>query len=211
MESKIKILSGIDPRQFFPNQKHIILYAFSIGDRHYFRFDDPLAIPYDRGLKTLVYYRELDMNVDRDTLVAHTQAFDNVLSGQKVTLKEILDLKQLNDQLKAKLQLPKEPELMYKLASVVFFDQHENPNTYEFKYGEAKIRHWKKEASLSDFFLQMPLRQLIPYLDYAGENIEQFSQMTQKAKNQHLAFLSSMLSEKQKTALKSKSQLSPAQ
>lgn len=211
MESKVRILEGINPKQYFPNQKHIITYAFSIGDRHYFRFDDPLSIPYDRGLKTLVYYRELDMNVDRDTLIAHTEAFDNVLSGQRVTLKEILDLKQLNDFLKAKLQLPKEPELMYKLASVVFFDQHENPMTYEFKYGEAKIRHWKKEASIADFFLQMPLRQLIPYLDYAGENIEQFSQMTQKAKNQHLEFLSTMLSEKQKTALKSKSPLLPAQ
>ena len=111
---------------------------------------------------------------------------------------------QLNDQLKQRLELPKEPDLMYKLASVVFFDQHENPLVYEFKYGENKIKFWKKNTTLTDFFLQKPLRELIPYLEYAGENLETFSQMTENANQEHLDKILPMLSDVQRTILLSK-------
>lgn len=208
-EYKVEINEGINPKDYWPDAKHIIVYAFTIGDRHYFRFDDPLNTPYDRALKTLVYYKELDMNCDRAFLLAHTQAFDNVLSASKMTIKELLDLKTLNDHLKQRLELPKENELMYKLAAVVFFDEKENPYSYEFKYGENKIRFWKKNTSLTDFFLQKPLKTLIPYLEYAGENLLMFSQMTEKVTHQHLDSLLPLLSEEQKMILQSKSELSP--
>lgn len=207
---KLEIKTGINPKDFFPDAKHIIVYAFSIGDRHYFRFDDPLNTPYDRALKCLVYYKELDMNCDRAFIKAHTEAFDNALKKPSITIDTLIELKKLNDQLKQRLELPKEPDLMYKLASVVFFDQNENPTVYEFKYGENKIRAWKKNTTLTDFFLSKPLKELIPYLEHAGENLEQFSQMTEKASLQHLETISPLLSEGQRTILRSKSNLLPA-
>lgn len=207
---KVEILKGIDPKHYFKDCKHIIVYAFSVADRHYFRFDDPLNTPYDRALKCLVYYKELDMNCDRAFIEAHTQAFDNALSKPTINIDTLVELKKLNDQLKQRLQLPKEPDLLYKMAAVTFFDQYENPYSYEFKYGEAKIKHWKNNISLPDFFLQKPLMELIPYLKHAGENLEQFSQMTQRVTHQHLDNLLPMLSEAQKTALQSKLALSPA-
>jgi hypothetical protein len=180
---------------------HIITYGFTIGERHYFRFDDPLNTPYDRALKTLVYYKELDMNCDRAFIKAHTEAFDNALKQPKINIDTLVSLKQLNDQLKQRLELPKEPDLMYKLAAVVFFDQHENPYVYEFKYGENKIKFWKKNTTLVDFFLQKPIVELIPYLEYAGENLQQFSEMTEKANQEHLDKILPMLSEEQKMIL----------
>jgi hypothetical protein len=204
MQNKMKILTDINPKDYFPNAKHIISYAFTIGERHYFRFDDPLNTPYDRALKTLVYYKELDMNCDRTFIKAHTEAFDNALKQPSINIDTLVQLKQLNDQLKARLELPKEPELMYKLASVVFFDQTENPYTYEFKYGTNKIKAWKKDTTLEDFFLQKPLMELIPYLPYAGENLKQFSEMTEKVNQQHLDKILPMLSELQKMTLQNK-------
>jgi hypothetical protein len=208
---KVEIKKGINPKSFFPDAKHIITYGFSIGERHYFRFDDPLNTPYDRALKCLVYYKELDMNCDRAFIKAHTEAFDNALKQSSINIDTLVELKQLNDQLKQRLELPKEPELMYKLAAVVFFDQHENPYNYEFKYGENKIRNWKKNTTLTDFFLQKPLLELIPYLRYAEGNLEQFSAMTEKATQQHLNKILPLLSEEQKTILQSKSNLLLAQ
>ena len=208
---KFEIIPDINPKDYFPDAKHIITYAFTLGERHYFRFDDPLNTPYDRALKCLVYYRELDMNCDSAFLKAHTEAFYNILTQQKITLDTLLSLKTLNDHLKQRLELPKEPDLMFKLAAVVFFDQKENPYTYEFKYGENKIRFWKKNTSLTDFFLQKPLMELIPYLQHAGENLLQFSQMTEKVKQQHLDNLLPLLSDTQKTILFGKLNLSPAQ
>ena len=204
MQSKIKILTGINPKDYFKDAKHIITYAFTIGERHYFRFDDPLNTPYDRALKTLVYYKELDMNCDREFIKAHTEAFDNALKQPSINIDTLVELKQLNDQLKARLELPKEPELMYKLASVVFFDQSENPYVYEFKYGVNKIKAWKKETTLEDFFLQKPLVELIPYLQFAGENLKQFSEMTEKINQQHLDKILPMLSDIQKMTLLNK-------
>ncbi len=194
----IEIKKDIKAKDYFKDAKHIINYAFSIGDYHYFRYDDVLNVPYQRALQCLVYYRELDMNCDRKFIEAHTMAFDNALKSKQITIDTLIDLKKLNDQLKDRLKLPKEPELMYKLASVVFFDQHENPNVYEFKYGEGKIRHWKKESTLADFFLSKPLKTLIPYLQYAEKNLEEFSQMINKETEQHSKKILSMLSEEQK-------------
>lgn len=207
---KPEIKTGIIPKDYFPNAKHIITYGFTIGDRHYFRFDDPLNIPYSRALKTLVYYKELDMNCDRDFLKAHTMAIDNFFTNTTLTVKNIADIIQLNNQLKQRLELPKEPDLMYKLASVVFFDQYENPEVYEFKYGENKIKFWKKNSSLTDFFLQKPLVELIPYLQFAGENLKEYSQMMEKVSDQHLENLLPLLSDEQKMILKGRLKSLPA-
>lgn len=210
----IEIKTGINPKEYFPDTKHIITYAFSIvqaaeasrpaSERHYFRFDDMLNIPYNRALQTLVYYKEVGMNCDPDYLKAHAMAFDNALSKSTITIDTLVDLKVLNDQLKQRLELPKEPDLMYKLASVVFFDQYENPAIYEFKYGENKIRAWKKNLSLHDFFLSKPLVELIPYLKYSGENLQQYSEMMGRVSREHSENILAMLSEEQKTILQSK-------
>ncbi|WP_346236745.1 hypothetical protein ABDK00_014075 [Niabella insulamsoli] len=183
-----------NPKKIFPNCKHIIDYAFTIKDRHYFQFNDPLNMPYDRAMKALVYYKEVDMNISREVLAQHTTAFDSVFQKAQMNIDDLIELKRLNNLLKERIELPKEPDLMYKLAAVVFFDQFENPDTYEFKYGENKIRHWKKESDLKSFFLSMPLRTLIPYLDYVGENLITFSLMTEKRTGIYMEALSSMQS-----------------
>lgn len=198
---KLEIKTGISPKSFFPDAKHIITYAFSIGERHYFRFDDPLSMGYDRALKCLVYYKEMDMNIDREFIKAHTQAIDNIFLKKQLTIDDLMDVRLINNQLKQRLELPKEPDLMYKLAAVVFFDQHENPNKYEFPYGEKKIAFWKKSVALTDFFLTMPLMELIPYLKHVEENLQQFSDMTQTATKQHLDNLLPLLSSEQRTTL----------
>lgn len=201
---KVEILEGIKPKEFFPDSKHIIIYAFTIGERHYFRFDDPLNMPYDRALKCLVYFKELDMNCDRPFLKAHTEAIDNLFKKSSVNIDDLVTIRNLNNQLKARLELPKEPDLMYKMAAVVFFDQSENPITYEFKYGENKIRAWKRNTTLTDFFLQKPLIELIPYLQNAGENLDMFSRMVERTTESQLDELLPNLSEEQKKTLLSK-------
>ncbi len=208
---KVEKRKDVNPKDYFKDSKHIIVYAFSIGERHYFRFDDVFNIPYQRGLQCIVYYKELGMNVDAEFLVAHTQAFDNALKQPKITIDTLIELKKLNDQLKQRMSLPKEPELMYKLASVVYFDQNERPEVYEFKYGENKIKSWKQNVSMQSFFLSKPLRELIPYLEHAGADLITFSRLTEKATKEHLDNLLPMLSEEQRIAFTGKSALSLAQ
>jgi hypothetical protein len=207
MASSVEIRGDIDPKKYFPNAKYIINYAFSIGKKHYFRFAEHLNIPYERGLSTLVFYREMEMNTDREYLQAHADAVNNILRQNPI---DVFQIKLLNDQLQQRLQLPKDTELMYKLASVVFFDQEENPDVYEFEYGNKKIAFWKEAADLNDFFLRKPMGELIPYLRYVGRNLSTFSKMIESANKRHLANLSVHLSEKQKMKLNGRKSSSPA-
>jgi hypothetical protein len=203
---ELQIKKNITGKKTFPNSKHIINYAFSLGSKNYFRFDDHLNIPYERALSCLVYYKEIEMNCDLSYLQAHVQAINNLLLKNPIN---IFDIKKLNDQLDQRLRLPKDPELMYKLASVVFFDQDENPQVYEWAYCAKKIEFWKKNASLTDFFLQKALQELIPYLQFAGKNLETFSQMIEEKSRQHWDNLHGNLSPEQKMKLQDKRSLSP--
>lgn len=202
----LKKLFKRSPKNIFPEQKHVIEHAFTVAGKDYYKFKDHLNIPYERALSCLVYYREVDMNIDHDFLKQHLEAIDKIL---KATTIDVFKIKALNDQLLTRLQLPKDPELMFKLASVVFFDASESPEVYDWQYGKDKIEFWKKHASLTDFFLQMPLQELIPYLRYAGENLSTYSLMVQNVNKVHSDNLSAMSSAKQKMKSKDKSDSSP--
>lgn len=202
MLSSIKIVKGLSPKKFFPNTKHIINYAFSIGAKHYFRYDDHLNLPYQRALCSLVFYKEIELNIDHTFLTAHVEAINNILLSTKI---DIYKIKELNDLLMQRMKLPKDPDLMYKLASVVFFGAEENPEVYEFEFGKKKIEFWKKNASVTDFFLSMPLQELIPYIKHAGENLEAYSRLLEKTKSRHSDKVLQALSEEQKIKLKDKS------
>ncbi len=190
------IKEGIEPKKYFPNTRHIIEYAFSIDKKHYFKFAEMVNVPYERALSCLVYYREVDLNIDRDFLKQHLETINDILTSSRI---DIFKIKSLNDQLLTRLQLPKDPELMFKLASVVYFDQDESPEVYEWEYGKKKIEFWKKETTLKDFFLSKPLKELIPYLEFAGENLETFSRMVQDVNKVHSDNLSQLSSAVQKT------------
>lgn len=149
----VKINEEIDPKKYFPDSKHIIEYAFSLGDYHYFKFHDAFNIPAERALSTIAFYREVELNCDRAYLKAHSEAVINCLSPtrDRPTIEAGKAL-QLERQLQYRMDLPKDTDLMYKLCSAVFFDQHENPVIYEFKYAVEKINRWKEETTLKGFF-----------------------------------------------------------
>jgi len=191
-----------DVKSLFPESKHIVTHAFTIAGREFFQFDDTHNIPYERGLTCILFYRELSMNCDYSLLTAHCNAVNNLLDPNTNKGKiDLYKIKGLNDQLLQRLKLPKDPELVYKLASVVFFDKTENPVTYEYDYNAKKIEFWKEHGG-NDFFLQKPLRELIPFLQAFEENVETYLSMMGKITKQHLEEISSHLSPRQKAELK---------
>jgi len=196
----VRIDLNIDPKKYFPDTKHIIEYAFSLGDFHYFKYHDAFNIPAERALSTIAFYREVELNCDRAYLQAHSEAVINCLSPTKErpTI-EAGQALQLERQLLLRMNLPKDTDLMYKLCSAVFFDQKENPVIYEFSYAVEKIKRWKQEATLKDFFLQMPITSLIPYLQSAEQNLNIYDQIVKEVNHQHLAIIREHLSSEQLT------------
>ena len=159
-----------------------IEYAFTSGGRKYYRFADINNLPYQRGRHALAVYNEVQMRCSRKFLVEYADAVDKVLHANPI---DIFKLNELNSMLKDRLTLVADLELCYKLASIVYFDSTEKPEVYEPEYAEKKIARWKKDQSVSDFFSQMPLKELIPYLSNAIGDFDTFFQLNEELNQLH--------------------------
>lgn len=185
--------------KIFPNSQHIIKEAFEVGGIKYYEFDTTANLPWKRGLKFLSIYNELDMRCDRFYLEKHGEAVDNIFKAPKLGFEEMMKLRTLENMLKERLQMVFHEDLVYKVASVVFFDENENPNDWEWKYALEKIKHWKKHQGVHDFFLHEPIQRLIPFLSSAGSNLEAYSKVARRVDEGHLAKVYEMLLPNQRT------------
>lgn len=163
-------------------EKYRIEYAFTCGGTKYYRFADITNLPYERGLMAMHVYNEVDMRCSRDFLVRYADAADKLLHEQKI---DIFKIEQLNQVLKQRLTMTTDVDLLYKLASVCFFDKTENPAVYEPAYAEKKIAKWRKDKGVRDFFTQKPLLELMPFLQSADTDLDTYSAMCDELNRIH--------------------------
>lgn len=165
----------------FQGTKHVIKPAFTCGGIDYFEFDTTVAnLPFKRGLKFLSIYNEMDMRCDRFYLEAFCDAIESQFNKPKgITFAEMSNIRNWALQTKERLTWVYHEDLVYKLASVVFFDANENPDDWEWGYAAKKIEHWKKNSPDS-FFLHMPIQRLIPFLGDAALNFQTYSLVQMK-------------------------------
>lgn len=167
--------------------KYRIEYAFSSGGTKYYQFADITNLPYERGLTALQVYNEVEMRCSVDFLKQYTKAVDEILTNGKQI--DIFALKGLNEMLKQRLSLSVNVDLLYKLASVVYFDKTENPAVYEQDYAAKKIAKWRKDKGVNDFFMQKPLKELMPFLTNVGSDLQAYSDLTAELEQIHFELL----------------------
>ncbi len=188
-KTRLKLLLSRETK--FPTAtKHITKYAFTVDGIEYKEFDTPANIPAMRGLKFLSVYNECDMRCDRFYLNALSDAIEAQFNKPKLGFTEMNNIRTWNAQLKERLTWVYSEDLIYKLASVFFFDASENPNDWEWKHALEKIELWKKKMTFWEFISNEPIQRLIPYLKDFGANSMSYSQ-TQKEKD--LAQLENLL------------------
>jgi len=198
LQSLYKKLKG--ETKFPTATKHIVKEAFEVGGVKYFEFDTTANLPYKRGLKFLSVYDELSMKCDRYYLQKHCEAIDKILSGT-VSVKEYSQILMLNNQMKERLTWVYQEDLVYKIASVVFFDANENPDDWEWEYALKKIEHWKKHEGVGTFFLHEPMQRLVPFLNASAVSVENYSQVQVAQDTTQLENLLQILSDVQKINL----------
>ena len=181
-------------KSVFPKEKHIIEWAFNVGGKDYYQFADVFSLPYERGLMAVAVYNEIDMRCSREYLMKHTETITDLLKQQEI---DIYKINALNEQMKQRLQLVTDVDLLYKIASVVFFDKNENPALYEQDYCQKKIAHWKEHRGVADFFLQKPLMELIPFLQNVEVDLDTFSVLMDELNALHLERFHTFISKKQ--------------
>jgi len=175
--------------KFLVDPKEPVEVAFvDKNGRKYFQFVDPFKTPSLRGLHLMVVYEELRQRTSREQLVRETESelshignLEQALSGKSggISLQEafeqITKIKQILTFRNERLSLIWEPDLAYKFAAVVFFDENENPYSYDQLYAQKKIERWKQDYTIEAFFLQVPLVRLMPYLKEFEGNFQTYS------------------------------------
>jgi hypothetical protein len=178
-------------RSYLLENKYKVEPAFELGGIRYFQFANQEEVPTGRQFAALAIYNEMDMRVNREYLELHTKAFDKVLSGAKIEIKYLI---QMNENLKDRMNLMVTPDYVYKLASVVFFDESESPYSYDYAYNEKKIAKWKEDKNTLDFFLRTPLKDLVPFLQ-AQEGVSSiYSAVAEQVGEIHHKLLTDILS-----------------
>lgn len=177
------------------DNKYKLIEAFKLGGTIYYMFDQTAEVPTGRMLAALAVYNEMEMNVDKAYLELHTKAMEKLLSDPKKI--NVMYIAQLNLNLKERLELMPLPDFVYKLASVIFFDETESPYSYSFDYNKKKIEEWKKSGETLDFFLSRLSSELIPSLKPVTGNSKMFFQVAEQVAGIHLTDLTKILSANQ--------------
>lgn len=177
------------------DDKYRIVEAFKLGGTAYYMFDNTAEVPTGRMLASLAIYNEMEMRCDREYLDLHTRAMEKLLSDPKKI--NVMYIAQLNINLKERLELMPLPDFVYKLASVIFFDETESPYSYDFVYNKTKIEKWKESPETLDFFLSRLATELIPSLKPVTGNSRTFFQVSELIDETHRTGLTKILSANQ--------------
>lgn len=172
-----------------------VVEAFKYGGQTYYMFDDQYKLPTGRGLCALTIYEEFSMRATREYLVAHCKAVEKILSDpKKINIQAIAII---NKNLQERLDLALFPDHVYKLASVVFFDETESPYNYDYAYNAKKIEKWKASGGMLDFFLKTPLKDLIPSMKSLEGNADHYFQVAEQVDLLHQQDLQDILYKKE--------------
>jgi hypothetical protein len=188
-----KRIFGKPFRKYLLENKYTVEPAFELGGIRYFQFANQEEVPTGRQFAALAVYNEMEMRCTREYLELNCRAVDKVLSDPKKI--SIGILAQLNANLKDRLGLMVIPDFIYKLASVVFFDESESPYKYDYAYNEEKIKKWKESPATLDFFLQTPLKDLIPSLQSQEGVSNIYSAVAEQVAEIHHKALTDILSD----------------
>lgn len=185
--AKVKPKPKVSKPTFAVELHHPVIFAFESGDIKYYQFQDIFQLCHSRAFRAMEVYEEAQMRTTKEMLLLHVEATDKILTSDKI---DIFAMKKLNDQLKERLEFIISSDTIWKLASVVFFDEKENPYDYDYRYGIEKIKLWKKEKDVANFFLNTPINKLLPYLDMSENDLRTYISVGQALTKQQIENLS---------------------
>ena len=191
----LKRLFNRKPKAILIDNTYRIVPAFEWKGETYYMHENPLNTATGRGLTAMVFMEEILMRCSVDYLKHHVQAVEKIVSDpKKINISAIV---QLNNNLKERVNfLVALPEHVFKMASIVFFTKEESPYKYDAKFNEQKIKAWQEAEGMYDFFLQTPLKTLLPFLVLPENNSAYYLKVQQNINQMHLKQVADLLSKK---------------
>lgn len=164
-----QVLVPTAPQHKLVLDRYRVAEAFVIDGVKYFHFPDLFSVPAGRYMAVYATYEEFNMRCDAKYLDLHTRAVENLVNQKKIRMDVLV---QLNNNLKERLELMPTEDFIFKLMSVLFFDETEALHEHDWEYGKVKIERWKKDPAVLSFFLSKPILELMPSLNMPVENLQ---------------------------------------
>lgn len=151
-----KVVSDKVMNLHHPKVAKQIEFAFDAGGIKYYCFKADADARYGRYIVLQAFLQEYHLRVDLDTLKGNIKKIKGWLNppvnkdGQgTLQLGKALELLEIMEQ---RANIAFEPDTVYRLASVLYFDESEILSGYDKKYNEEKIALWKETETVDFFF-----------------------------------------------------------
>lgn len=169
--------------------------AFISGGITYYQFEDIFSLPCQRAFEARTFYEEMNSGISAEYLKQHIEAMDVILNDAGGI--NITKIVMLLARLKERQEFVIDADIVFKLASVVFFDKNESPYQYDMKYNHTKIKSWKENNSdIASFFLSTPINNLIPFTNTSEKDLNDYLKMVEMIKKRQKNEVLSILSKK---------------
>ena len=159
-----------------PEFRKLIEYGFTCEGKKYYRMKNTIDLPIRRWHKVEEFIRHAEMRITRKDLV---EILD--LCIDKANQGKLTDMVMLINSIKHLTEMFIETDTYYDLFSAMFFDEDEIIEEYDYDYNKAKIEAFKRQPP-DAFFLQEPLRTLMPFQNISGSDILTYSKATEDRK-----------------------------
>src|SRR5690349_19402298 len=90
-------------RSYLLDNKYRIIPAFESGGKQYFMYDSQMEVPAGRQFAMLTIYAEMECRMDREFMVAFSEAMERILNDPKKI--KLTAIAQMNVYLKERLNL----------------------------------------------------------------------------------------------------------
>ena len=143
-----------DPKKvtLHPRYDKHITYGFSVGSKHYYRFNNDYDIFENRFKYLKTFYQEVENKLTSQDINHFADAI-----VERINQSKLIEAGELAKELKYRSEWLFEPTSLYKYASVLYFDLQENIKDYDMAYNHEKIKYWSKKKEL----LKMLLKELM--------------------------------------------------
>lgn len=146
-------------------------FLFECGGQNFYHYPDELMMPAMRALSATDMYEELSCRIEKSYLKVYFQSVIDLVNKGK-----IMELATITKLAMDRLDHITHIDMVYKLASILYVSEDEDPNRFSLSYSEKKIKLWKEfGGDTESFFLSKPIGELVPFSALSKSSIQAYS------------------------------------
>ena len=167
----IKHLAFVSAPKVSGRTEKPIKFVFECAGRQYFTFDNHMDFPAGRFREMEIVMVEYEARASREYLLKAFNEIVSIIDNPKEL--KVSRIAAIAKESLGRMNLLFDFGLYEKIASVMYFDEAEDISTYDPGYNEQKIKLWRDNGGV-DFFLKMPIRNLLPFGQMSREDFLTF-------------------------------------